>query len=169
VDPGLANLDIGLDSLSGPAGKAVGFAMGEKLIDLGRYASDRIHFYYRAKDTPTNPLPRRIGTVVNSDIADKDVLRAQLLRDCVAAIGIAGGPQSLRELQLAVEAGTPIVPIEASGGSAATAWNGIVDQTWIFEPHPIYDLGDYLQLADAQRAVDAAVSLVRTILDDADS
>jgi hypothetical protein len=102
---------------------------------------------------------------VNSEIAEKDVLRAQLMRSSGAAVGIAGGSQSLRELEIAAEAGTPIIPIAASGGWAAIAWNGIVGRTWVFEPHEIYGCSEFMELADPERGVDAAVALLRTVLD----
>jgi TIR domain len=161
----LASLDVGVVSLSGPGGIAVGYAMGDELGRRGDYDPNRIQFVYREKeDRPSPGLAKRLGLVIHSGISDKDELRHDLISDCVAVVGIAGGPQSYRELTIGGEAGRPVIPLAATGGAAAAAWNEIRSTTSSFPRSPIYSEYYFGELDDDDRCVQAATRLIELAL-----
>ena len=167
--PRSASLDVGLVSLSGPAGIAMAYAMGDELKRRGTYDPNRIQFVYGETDGQPSPgMAKRLGVVIQSGISDKDELRHELISDCVAIVGVGGGPNSFREMAIGGEIGRPVIPLAASGGAAATAWNEIGGTTSSFKRHAIYSEFFFGELEDKDRCVEAAIRLLELILGPSD-
>lgn len=120
----LAEWNLMLTSLAGPAAMITSYAFGRTLLAEQRYNPDRIRFYFRGKNEKPPPLKERIGTVTYTSLESEE-LRESILSECRAAIILGGGPTTEHEVELAQQFGVPVIPLARSRGAARTIWSAM--------------------------------------------
>lgn len=133
--------ELQVASLGGPAGTAVTFTLGEELFKRGHYNPDRLRLHFRRQPTAAPPLERRIGTAIYSSLGQND-LRREVMEECRAVLVLGGGPRTAEEVAIADELDLPVIPLAASGGAAAEAYQSGAGR-WV-GPHG----GDWALLED---------------------
>ncbi|WP_433464377.1 SIR2 family protein [Spirillospora sp. CA-128828] len=114
----LAELELEMVSLAGPAGFAVSFPFGHALRANSRYLPERIKFYFRQSKEIPPMVPHRMGTAVYTGWSREKML-ADVLPRCRTVLVLGGGDRTFEEAEMARQAQIPIVPIPTSGGTAA--------------------------------------------------
>ncbi|TDE31040.1 SIR2 family protein [Actinomadura sp. 6K520] len=158
----LADLDLRLASLAGPASFAVSFPFGHSLQANSRYSPDRISFYFReSKETPPL-LPRRMGTAVYTGWTREEML-ADVLPQCRAVLVLGGGDRTSEEVEMARQAQIPVIPVPTSGGTAARVYETVSIEDLLGADVTDEDRRDWENLNDSEPEIVAmaASHLVR--------
>jgi hypothetical protein len=115
----LADDDIEVVSLAGPAAMAVSFPLAYNHKMYNRYEPGRIRFYFREavseRDRSAPPLEERSGTAIYTG-KTRDGILNDLLPEVRAMVVLGGGQRTREEVEIAKSLQVPIVPIPIAGG-----------------------------------------------------
>lgn len=126
----LAELPIQLHSLAGPAAGKVSHAFASTVRQQGDVSgAEGVRFYFNSANARDKKYDTEVvGTRIYTTEVDA-ALRKKAMSNCRALTLIGGGERTRVEVAGAVAMGIPVVPAAATGGHAASLWEGMTLET----------------------------------------
>lgn len=119
--------DWEMSSLGGPAAWTLAKRLATSRKANMSYDPETIKLFFKKSNGSAPVLDSRVGTAVYSNL-DREDLARQTIDSCRALLVVGGGDRTAEEVAWARQMGVPVIPVGATGGVAATAWEAAVDR-----------------------------------------